>query len=404
MKERLERDGKVIFSDIELGSGLKKSLKIGRLEVLDTVRDSNLKGRGGAGFPTGVKWNLAATSSDSKKYIVANADEGEPGTFKDRVLLTEYPALLFEGMIIAAYAIGAERGFLYLRGEYRSFLPNLEIVLEDLRKRNMLGDNIFGNRDFNFDIEIRLGFGAYVCGEETALIESLEGNRGEPRNRPPFPVYTGYNGHPTVVNNAETLSNIAHIILKGSDWFKSIGTEKSAGSKIISVSGDCKKPGVYEVPFGTTIKKILKLVDALDVKAVVVGGASGICIGKNEFNRKLGFEDLPTGGSIIVFNEKRSLLDVVENFLEFFKEESCGQCTPCREGIPVLIDGINMLRRGECDSSYLKNLLSLSETMQLASKCGLGQSAPNVFISVIDKFKKEYQLSSKKREGRVFNG
>jgi [NiFe] hydrogenase diaphorase moiety large subunit len=404
MKKRLIRTGAVIFNDIEPGAGLKRALEIGRTEVLDIIRDSNLKGRGGAGFPTGVKWNLAAASSDSKKYIVANADEGEPGTFKDRVLLRDYTMLFFEGMIIAAYAIGAERGFLYLRGEYRSFLPELEIVLEDLRRRNMLGKSIYGNKDFNFDIEIRLGFGAYVCGEETALIESLEGNRGEPRNRPPFPVYTGYNGHPTVVNNVETLSNIAPIILNGADWFKSIGTEKSAGTKIVSVSGDCKKPGVYELPFGISIKKILDLVAALDTKAVVVGGASGVCIAKSEFNRKIGFEDLSTGGSIIVFNSKRSLLDVVENFLEFFKEESCGQCTPCREGIPVLIEGVKMLRKRECDKEYLKNLLSLSETMQLASKCGLGQSVPNVFISVIDKFKKEYKLSNKKREEIVFNG
>ncbi len=400
----MKREGAVIFSDIELGEALRKALKIGRLEVLDTVRDSNLKGRGGAGFPTGVKWNLAATSSDSEKYIVTNADEGEPGTFKDRILLTEYPELLFEGMIIAAYAIGARKGFLYLRGEYKSFLANLEKVLESLRKKNMLGDKILGNKDFNFDIEIRIGFGAYVCGEETALIESLEGNRGEPRNRPPFPVYTGYNGHPTVVNNVETLSNIAHIVLKGPKWFKSIGTDVSAGSKIISVSGDCKKPGVYEVPFGTSIKKILGLVGALNTKAVVVGGASGICIDKSQFNHRIGFEDLPTGGSIIIFNETRSLLDVVENFLEFFKEESCGQCTPCREGIPVLIEGVDMLKRGECCSSYLKDLLSLSETMQLASKCGLGQSAPKVFVSIIENFKKEYKLSNKKREERVFHG
>ncbi|MDP8216217.1 MAG: NADH-ubiquinone oxidoreductase-F iron-sulfur binding region domain-containing protein [Candidatus Kaelpia imicola] len=400
----MKREGVIIFSDIKLGEALKKALKIGRLEVLDVVRDSNLKGRGGAGFPTGVKWNLAATSSDNKKYIVTNADEGEPGTFKDRILLTEYPKLLFEGMIIAAYAIGAEKGFLYLRGEYKLLLPKLKRVLKDIRAKNLLGDKILGNKDFSFDIEIRLGFGAYVCGEETALIESLEGHRGEPRNRPPFPVYTGYNGHPTVVNNVETLSNIAPIILKGPEWFKSIGTEASAGSKIISVSGDCKKPGVYEVPFGTSINKILKLVDASDIKAVVVGGASGLCIGKDQFNRRVGFEDLPTGGSIMVFNNKRSLMDVVENFLEFFKDESCGQCTPCREGIPVLIEGVNMIKRGECNESYLKSLLSLSETMQLASKCGLGQSAPNIFVSVINDFKKEYRLSSKKREEIAFNG
>ena len=404
VRKEIGRKGQVIFSAIQPSAGLKKALELGRSGVLDAVRDSNLKGRGGAGFPTGVKWNLAATAHADKKFVVCNADEGEPGTFKDRVLLTEYPGLLLEGMAIAGFAIGAEAGFLYLRGEYGSFLPMLEKKLEEMRKEGVLGRNITGKKGFNFDIEIRLGAGAYICGEETALIESLEGNRGEPRNRPPFPVNTGFEGYPTIVNNVETFVAVPHIVAKGAEWFKSIGTERSSGSKLLSISGDCKRPGVYEVPFGTSIKEILKLAAGEDAKAVQVGGASGTCVTRGEFGRKIAFEDFPTGGSVIVFGKKRKMLDAAENFLKFFEEEHCGQCTPCREGVPVLLEGIRMLKKGECSSDYLKDLLSLSETMQCASKCGLGQSAPNAFLSIIENFSSEYELSNKKTKEQVFNG
>jgi [NiFe] hydrogenase diaphorase moiety large subunit len=401
--KQIKRNGPVLFSPIEPWEGLKKALGLKRSELLDIVRDSNLRGRGGAGFPTGVKWNLAASTSDEEKYIVCNADEGEPGTFKDRVLVAEFSRLFIEGMVIAAYAIGANKGFIYLRGEYKAFLPQLNKELNELKKNNYLGQKILGKKDFNFDLETKLGSGAYVCGEETALIESLEGNRGEPRNRPPFPVNTGFNGHPTVVNNVETFAAVVHVIAKGADWFKKIGTEKSAGSKLLSISGDCTKPGVYEVAYGTSVNQILKMVGAKDTKAVQVGGASGACISKKDFKRKIGFEDLPTGGSIIIFNSKRKMLDAVENFLEFFKEESCGQCTPCREGIPVLIDALELIKEGKCDKAYLEDIFSLCETMQLASKCGLGQSAPNAFIDIIKNFGKEYKLSKKPREEKMFN-
>ena len=401
---KIGREGPVIFSEIEPYAGLKNALNLGKTKVRDTVRDSNLKGRGGAGFPTGLKWNFVAVSPAEKKYVVCNADEGEPGTFKDRVLLTEYPGLFLEGMIIGAFSIGAKQGFLYLRGEYKSFLGILEKKLEEMRKDGVLGTDIMGKKGFSFDIEIRMGSGAYVCGEETALIESIEGNRGEPRNRPPFPANTGYNGYPTVVNNVETFAVVTHILVKGAEWFKSIGTEKSAGSKLLSISGDCKKPGVYEIPFGTSIKEILKMADAKDTKAVQVGGASGVCIAKSRFDRKIAYEDISTGGSFIIFNQSRNIIDAAKNFLQFFEEESCGQCTPCREGIPVLLEGVERLKAGECTQVYLKELLSLSETMQLASKCGLGQSAPNMFISVIDNFKKEYTLSKVNKKEKKFNG
>jgi len=401
--KKIDRNGPVIFSPIEPWAGLNQALKLGRSELLDVVRDSNLRGRGGAGFPTGVKWNLAAVANDEEKYIVCNADEGEPGTFKDRVLLSELSRLFLEGMIISAFAIGAKKGFLYLRGEYKAFLPGLNKELADLRKTNYLGKSILGKKGFDFDIEIRLGSGAYVCGEETALIESLEGNRGEPRNRPPFPVNTGFNGHPTVVNNVETFAAVVHVVAKGADWFKKIGTEKSAGSKLLSISGDCTKPGVYEVVYGISINDVLKMVGAKNTKAVQVGGASGTCLAKKDFKRKIGFEDLSTGGSIIIFNSKRKMLDVADNFLRFFEEESCGQCTPCREGIPVLIDAVDLIKSSKCDKAYLEDILSLAETMQLASKCGLGQSAPNALVAILENFKDEYKLSKKPREEKLFN-
>ncbi|MFH1305499.1 MAG: NADH-ubiquinone oxidoreductase-F iron-sulfur binding region domain-containing protein [Candidatus Omnitrophota bacterium] len=398
-----ERLGPVIFSRIEPYAGLKKALKLGKNEVLETVKKSNLRGRGGAGFPTGLKWSLTAAVKAEKKYVICNADEGEPGTFKDRVLLTEYAKLVFEGMTIAGFAIGADAGFLYLRGEYRSFLPGIEKVLSEMQEERALGSNIMGKKGFDFNIEIRLGEGAYVCGEESALIESLEGNRGEPRNRPPFPVNTGFEGHPTAVNNVETFANVPHILAKGPAFFKKIGTDRSAGSKLLSISGDCKKPGVYEVPYGISLKDVLKLAGAVNVKAVAVGGASGICVSKKDFGRKIAFEDLSTGGSVVVFDAKRNMMDAVENFLEFFQEEHCGQCSPCREGIPVLLEGVRMIKKGACAKEYLNDLRSLAETMQCASKCGLGQSAPNALISVVDGFRKDYKLLNKKKEEKEFN-
>jgi [NiFe] hydrogenase diaphorase moiety large subunit len=253
----------------------------------------------------------------------------------------------------------------------------------------LLGKNICGKAGFDFDITIRLGSGAYVCGEETALIESLEGNRGEARNRPPYPVNTGYLGKPTTVNNVETFASVSHIVVKGGSWFAKHGTDKSSGSKLFSVSGDCERPGVYELPWGTTINEVLEIVGAKNTKAVQVGGASGICIPKSQFDRKLGYEDVPTGGSIIIFNESRNMLHVLKNFMEFFVEESCGQCTPCRIGNIKLLEGVEMIERNEFTFNYLNHLKELGKTMQVASKCGLGQSSPNAFLSILENFKEE---------------
>lgn len=378
----------VFFDEKKLGKALEKAFTLTPQEIVMSIREAGLKGRGGAGFPTGTKWMLALSANAEKKFVVCNADEGEPGTFKDRVLLSEYTKLVFEGMVIAGYAIQAQKGLVYLRGEYSYLLNHLESYLDKMRQGNRLGENILGS-GFSFDIEIRLGSGAYVCGEETALIESLEGHRGEARNRPPFPVNTGYLGYPTIVNNVETFACAYIIISKGAEWFAQYGTEKSKGMKLISVSGDCRKPGVYEVPFGITIKELLTLVGAENTKAVQVGGASGVCIPMSEIDRNISFEDVPTGGSIIIFNKTRSMLHVLKNFMEFFVEESCGQCTPCRIGNKKLLEGVELIEQGKASYNYIKELISLGKSMQVASKCGLGQSSPNPFISILTHFNDE---------------
>ena len=383
------RSGAVIFSKYERGESIKKALSMSREDILLELKESKLKGRGGAGFPLSTKWMLTAAAKSDKKFLVCNADEGEPGTFKDRVLLIEYPELVFDAMVVGGYTIGAQIGIIYLRGEYEYMLRPLEDYLEEMRKDNLLGKNILGKEGFNFDIEIFLGSGAYVCGEETALIESLEGNRGEPRNRPPYPINTGFLGRPTSVNNVETLAAVAHIVVKGGKWFAKMGTEKSSGTKLFSVSGDCEKPGVYELPWGTKISELLKLVDAKNTKAVQIGGASGFCIPKSQFHKTLAYEDVATGGSVKVFNESRDMLHVLKNFMEFFVDESCGQCTPCRIGNVKLLEGVEMIEKGNYTFAHINKLKELGRTMQLASKCGLGQSSPNSFISILENFKEE---------------
>ena len=377
------------FATIRPEEGIKAMLDKTGPEIISIIKESRLKGRGGAGFPTSLKWELAASEKTEKKFVVCNADEGEPGTFKDRFILNHFPDLFIAGMTIAAMAIGAEYGIIYLRGEYSYLREHLEYVLKTRRETGLLGKDIFEKKGLNFDIEIRMGVGAYVCGEETCLIESLEGQRGEARNRPPFPVNTGFMNYSTIVNNVETFAWVTSIADKGVNWFKNIGTDKSTGLKMFSVSGDCEHPGIYEFPMGITISELLKVVGGEEAKAVQVGGASGHCLPACEFDRALAFEDASTGGSIIVFGPHRDMLKVVENFLDFFTDESCGQCTPCREGNVKLLEGIKLLKEGKCSMKYLNELCSLGETMQLASKCGLGQSSPNAFLSVVKHFKSE---------------
>ncbi len=379
---------KILFGEYVSGIGLEKALSIKPEDVIKEIKDSGLRGRGGAGFPTGLKWEFAFKEESDEKYVICNADEGEPGTFKDRKLLTEQPEKVIEGLTIAGYAIGAKRGFIYLRGEYIYILKNIEKAITNLKEKNLLGENIL-NSNFHFDVEVRLGAGAYVCGEEFALIESMNGYRGEPRNKPPFPTQKGFRDKPTVVNNVETLCFVPYIVSKGAEWFKSFGIEGSTGTKLFSVSGDIEHPGVYELELGITLNELLEVVGAKNPKAVQVGGAAGICVAKKDFDRPISFQGLPPGGSIIVFGEHRDMLKVLKNFLEFFVEESCGQCTPCREGNYRLLEGVNMLEKGNCSYRYLRELLTLCEVMKTSSKCGLGQTSPNCFLSILENFKDE---------------
>ncbi len=370
-------------------NGLQNALKKSRPDLIAEIKESKLKGRGGAGFPTGIKWQLAGAAQSDVKYVVCNADEGEPGTFKDRQLLYEQTELMLEGMTIAAYAIGAQEGLIYLRGEYLYMKSHIEEKIAEAKSKNHLGDTILGKDGFSFDVTIKLGAGAYVCGEETALVESMEGKRGEPRNRPPYPVVAGYMGKPTSVNNVETFIAAALICEKGAPWFAGLGTDASTGTKLFSVSGDCENPGIYELPLGLTINDLLKEVGGESAKSVQVGGASGKCLTVKEFDTVIGYEGISSGGSIIIFGQDRDMLRVAKNFMEFFVEESCGQCTPCRSGNVRLLHGIKKLEQGKCSSSDLRELLKLSESIQIASKCGLGQSSPNAFVSIIKNFEEE---------------
>ena len=374
------------YATIEPNAGMKTALTMRRGDIVDTLSGAALKGRGGAGFPTGMKWNFCAAEKSDQKYIICNADEGEPGTFKDRVILRDFPDLVFEGMTIGGRAIGASMGIVYLRAEYAYLRAHLNDVIHKRRAAGLLGANIGGVEGFDFDIVLARGAGAYVCGEETALIESLEGFRGEPRNRPPFPAVAGFLNHPTVVNNVETLASVACIFAKGTEWFKGFGTDKSTGYKLFSISGDCEKPGVYEFPWGITVADLLKEVGGTGAKAVQIGGASGACVPARDFERRLAFEDIPTGGSVMVIGPQRDLLDVAENFLEFFVEESCGQCTPCRLGNHQLLEGVELLKNGECSAAHLADLKALGATMQVAAKCGLGQTSPSAFLSIVGAF------------------
>ncbi|MFC1561294.1 NADH-ubiquinone oxidoreductase-F iron-sulfur binding region domain-containing protein, partial [Candidatus Latescibacterota bacterium] len=318
-------------------------------------------------------------------------DEGEPGTFKDRVILTECADLLFEGMTIAGYAIGAETGILYLRGEYAYLRTFLEKTIEERRKNGLLGKNILNKKGFNFDIRIQMGAGAYICGEETALISSCEGRRGDPKNRPPFPAQKGYLEYPTCVNNVETLCCVVRIMDKGAAWFDKIGTKGSAGTKLFSVSGDCQSPGVYEFPLGIKVKDLLKEAGASNVIAVQIGGPSGQMIGADEFDRTICFDDLATGGSIMIFGPERNILEVVDYFMEFFIEENCGYCTPCRVGNVLLKKCLNTIMNGKGTPDDLDYLQELGKIVKTTSRCGLGQTSPNPILTTLKNFRRDYE-------------
>ena len=323
--------------------------------------------------------------------MVCNADEGEPGTFKDRVLLTRQADLVFEGMTLCALAIGAQHGYLYLRGEYRYLLEPLQAVLQRRRDNNLLGSNILGQNGFDFDIAIHLGAGAYICGEESALIESLEGKRGIPRNRPPFPVTHGYQQQPTALDNVETFCSAALVVQMGAENYRAIGTPKSAGSKLISVSGDCPRPGIYEYPFGVSVRDVLQDCGAVDARAVQVSGPSGVCVAESEFDRKLGFEDLPTAGAFMVFDDSRDLFEVAHNFVHFFAHESCGFCTPCRVGTALLKQIMDKIAAGRGTRYDLAEIEHLNLVLQTSSHCGLGRTACNPVLHTLRHFRPAYE-------------
>jgi [NiFe] hydrogenase diaphorase moiety large subunit len=373
------------------GAALAAALARGIPGMLAEMTLSNLRGRGGAGFSTGLKWSLCRQAPGSEHVVVCNADEGEPGTFKDRVLLTRHADAVVEGMSIAAWLIGARRGFIYLRGEYRYLLEALQAVLQRRRESALLGRSILGQAGFDFDIQIHIGAGAYVCGEESSLIESLEGKRGTPRIRPPFPVQHGYLGHPTIVNNVETFCAAVHIALHGGAWWASIGTPKSAGTKIHSVSGDCARPGLYEYPFGTRIGRILEDCGATDTQAVQVGGPSGVCLSAFEFGRRIAFEDVPTAGAFMVFDRSRDMFEVARGFAHFFAHESCGFCTPCRVGTALVVKRMDKLAAGQGSRHDIDVLFELDKLMHGATHCGLGATACNPLRDTIAKFRPAYE-------------
>ena len=373
----------LIFEKIEPKEVLIKAFKMSSAEIIQNILDSGLKGRGGAGFPTGLKWKYTAAEKSSEKYIVCNADEGEPGTFKDREILERVSDKVHGGMAIAGKAIGAKMGIVYLRGEYRYMLPKLMIELDSFHK-------MIKEIGYDFNIEYRMGSGAYICGEESALFESIEGKRGEPRNKPPYPTVSGVFDKPTSINNVETLVTAMMIIQHGAKNFTQYGTKDSRGSKVFSVSGDTPTPGIFELELGMSVQQFVNVFGDGDTKAVQVGGASGFCVPRKKFAETIiGFEGVPTGGSMMLFNSSRSMYNVLHNYLNFFTEESCGQCTPCRVGCQQLLKGVEKVKKGEAKPTYLNELMKLADSMKIAAKCGLGQSVGNAFKSIVGNFREE---------------
>ncbi|MYM57218.1 NAD(P)H-dependent oxidoreductase subunit E [Thalassovita mangrovi] len=400
VENNIRHAGASLLSPVPDGAGLAKALDMDPVRIIAEIEASGLRGCGGAGFGTGRKWRFAAETEAERRIIICNADEGEPGTFKDRVLLTERPHLLAEGMTIAARAVGASEGILYLRGEYVYLRDLIEEVLQDRRDRGLLGQGI-GGQDFDFDIRLQLGAGAYICGEEGALISSCEGLPGEPKTRPPFPVTQGYLGLPTVVNNVETFCHAARILDQGAQWFSDMGHAGSHGTKLFSVSGDCLRPGVYELSYGLSVRELLAMAGGEDAAAVAVGGASGTMIARDQFDRCLSFDDLATGGSVVVFNGSRNILEIVEYYMSFFVHESCGFCTPCRVGNVFLHKAIGKFRKGLANPEDIEYLKDLSGTIIETSRCGLGTTSPKPILTTLENFPLVYAATVKPSKDRI---
>jgi NADH:ubiquinone oxidoreductase subunit F (NADH-binding)/(2Fe-2S) ferredoxin len=374
--------------------------EMSREDVIDTIVKSGLRGRGGGGYPTGLKWKLTNERVSAQKYIICNADEGDPGSFKDRSILEGDPHSVLEAMAIAGYAIGANHGYIYIRAEYPLALRTLEIAIAQAKELGLLGENILGT-GFDFDVELRYGAGAFVCGEETALIQSIEGSRGEPAIKPPFPAESGVWGNPTCINNVETLANIPPIILKGADWFRKIGSDKSPGTKVFSLSGNIKNVGLVEVPFGTSLREVIYgisggIKDDKKFKAVQTGGSSGGCITSENLDIPIDYETLNNIGSMmgsggmVVMDQDNCMVNIAKFFLEFNVDESCGKCTPCRIGTKRLYEMLEKITYGNGTEQDLVDLKELCDIIKDTALCGLGQAAPNPILSTINYFYDEY--------------
>ncbi len=391
VRSSLVHAGPLLLGERERAAGTRAALAQSPDQVIEKITSSKLRGRGGAGFPTGMKWRLTRKAAGAAHYVVCNADEGEPGTFKDRLLLAEFSDLVFDGMTVAGFALGARQGILYLRGEYAYLWDGLQETLDARRGLGLLGNDICGRVGFDFDIRIQLGAGAYICGEESALLESLEGKRGVPRDRPPFPTERGYLGQPTVIDNVETFACAARIVERGAAWFSGFGTGESTGTKLMSVSGDCARPGVYELPFGVTVNELLDLAGAAGAAYVQVSGPSGQSVAPKDFGRRIAYEDLSTGGSMMIFGPERDVLDISMQFTEFFVSESCGWCVPCRVGTSLLKQGMQKIVAGRATLADVANLENLAGTVVRMSRCGLGQSAPNPILTTMRNFPHLYE-------------
>jgi len=375
---------------------------LSREEIIKIITDSGLRGRGGAGFPTGLKWKFTYGSHGDKKFVACNADEGDPGAFMDRSVLEGDPHAIIEAMAIAAYAIGADMGYVYIRAEYPIAVKRLQIAIDQAKEFGLLGKNILG-KNFNFNLEIRLGAGAFVCGEETALMRSIEGNRGEPRPRPPFPAVSGIFNKPTVLNNVETYANIPKIILNGADWFKNIGTQKSTGTKVFALGGKINNVGLVEVPMGTSLREVIYEIGGgipnnKKFKAAQTGGPSGGCIPASLIDTPIDFDSLMSIGSMmgsggmIIMDEDNCMVNIAKFFLEFTVDESCGKCPPCRIGTKRMLEILTRITEGHGELSDLEKLEELAKNIQAAALCGLGQTAPNPVLSTLRYFREEYEM------------
>jgi len=364
---------------------LDKAVNMTPAEVIDEIKKSGLRGRGGAGFPTGIKWEMTNKAPGDEKYVLCNADEGEVGTFKDRYIIQNDPFSLVEGIAIASYTVGAKKAYIYLRAEYNEYKDGLQNAINQSKEKGYL-------QKAGVDIEIFEGAGAYICGEESALIESIEGKRGEVRYRPPFPPTEGLWKKPTVIDNVETLMNIPRVISGGAEWFNQMGTERSKGTKVFSICGDVQKPGVYELVMGTPLRELVEgLAQAKDVKMVQIGGASGRVVPYENIDTPLSFETVLGAGGVMVFDQSRDVIEMIHKNMEFFAEESCGKCFPCREGTKRMLEIVTRFDEHKASIRDFEALEDLSETMMLSSLCGLGQAAPNSLVDTLKYYRSEYE-------------